>query len=120
MQQQETASQLEVPALRQRLTKPETWLGLFVVGIVLAMADAQRDPDRQVLSVAYLAGVRAYQQVGHPFLEGRVQCRFRPTCSEYSALAVTKYGIGRGLRLTASRIWSCRGEVPLGTYQGVP
>jgi hypothetical protein len=109
-----------VPALRQCLTRPGTWLALIAVVVALAVTDTQRDPDRQLLSRAYIAGVGVYQIVGRPLLEGRVQCRFRPSCSVYSVQAVRKYGIVRGLRLTISRVRSCRVEVPLGTYQSVP
>tara|TARA_Y100001001_G_C7969135_1_gene295274 strand:+ start:312 stop:647 length:336 start_codon:yes stop_codon:yes gene_type:complete len=34
-------------------------------------------------------------------------CRFHPTCSTYSAQAVEKYGIVKGLWLTAKRIGRC-------------
>jgi len=34
-------------------------------------------------------------------------CRFNPTCSEYGAEAITKYGIIRGGLLTAWRILRC-------------
>lgn len=45
-------------------------------------------------------------------------CRFQPTCSEYMAEAVTKYGALKGLRLGIWRImrcgpWSKPGHDPL-------
>jgi putative membrane protein insertion efficiency factor len=109
-----------VPALRQRLRRPETWLALLAVLVALALADSQRDPSHQLLGHAYIAAVGLYQVWGHPILEGHVRCRFRPTCSVYSVEAVKRYGIVRGLRLTIERLYSCRPAVPMGTYQPVP
>ncbi|MCL0107748.1 membrane protein insertion efficiency factor YidD [Peptococcaceae bacterium] len=34
-------------------------------------------------------------------------CRFIPTCSEYSILAVKKYGVIKGLWLTLKRLLKC-------------
>lgn len=34
-------------------------------------------------------------------------CRFTPTCSEYSAQAVTKYGFFKGIRMGFLRICRC-------------
>jgi hypothetical protein len=56
-----------------------------------------------------------YQAIGRPLLKGRIQCRYRPTCSEYSIEAVRHYGIRQGLLLTVKRIHSCTTKVPLGT-----
>jgi putative membrane protein insertion efficiency factor len=109
-----------VPALRQRLTRPQTWLALLSVVAALAVADSLRDPGHQLLGRAYIAAVGVYQAWGHPILKGRVRCRFRPTCSVYSVEAVKRYGIARGLRLTIERLYRCRTEVPMGTYQPVP
>lgn len=34
-------------------------------------------------------------------------CRFTPTCSEYAAEAIMKYGLLRGLALGAKRVLRC-------------
>ncbi|MEG6510383.1 membrane protein insertion efficiency factor YidD [Desulforamulus ruminis] len=34
-------------------------------------------------------------------------CRFYPTCSQYSILAVEKYGVVKGLWLTIKRLAKC-------------
>ena len=34
-------------------------------------------------------------------------CKFYPSCSEYAQEAVEKYGLLRGLRLSASRLFRC-------------
>jgi putative membrane protein insertion efficiency factor len=107
-------------ALRKFLKRPETYLILFGVVVGLAVADTFQAPANQVTSHVYLAGVHVYQAVGRPLLKGRIQCRYEPTCSVYSIEAVRKFGIRRGLEMTARRINSCRTDVPLGTYDPVP
>ena len=82
-----------MPSLRERLKSPVPYLAA-VLGIVLSLAiDARREPERQLSAGVYVAGVRVYQRVGRPLLHGRVQCRYVPTCSEYSIQAVERRGI---------------------------
>lgn len=50
-----------------------------------------------------------YKKVFSPFLV-RVfghSCRYTPTCSEYSAQAIKKFGILRGVFLSVKRILKC-------------
>jgi putative membrane protein insertion efficiency factor len=42
-------------------------------------------------------------------------CRFHPTCSEYAAEAITKYGIWKGSLLAIRRLGKCHPLRPL-TY----
>lgn len=109
-----------MPSLRERLKRPETWLAALVVLVLAGVMDAQRAPADQLTSRAWIAGVHAYRVVGHPVLEGRIQCRYEPTCSEYSIQAVKRFGILRGLGMTFRRLESCKIDVPLGTYDPVP
>jgi putative component of membrane protein insertase Oxa1/YidC/SpoIIIJ protein YidD len=106
--------------LRQRLTRPGSYLLLLSFVIALVAADSLRPPGRQVFARLYVASVHAYQHFGRPLLEGRVRCRYNPTCSNYSEAAVRKYGLAKGLALTAARLWHCRGSVALGTLDPVP
>ncbi len=107
-------------SLRKRLTDPRTYLIALCLVTGLAVADALRLPDRQITAWCYIKSVRAYQTVADPLLRGYVRCRYRPTCSRYSVEAVRKYGTAKGLILTASRLWRCRAEVPIGTEDLVP
>jgi putative membrane protein insertion efficiency factor len=109
-----------MPSLRQRLKRPETFLFLFLMLPVLAGIDSFRRPDRQLTARFYVAAVHAYQHYGRSLLTGYVACRYRPTCSVYSAEAVEKYGIRRGLILSAKRLFSCSRSVPFGTFDPVP
>jgi len=46
-------------------------------------------------------------------------CRFVPTCSEFAREAVLKYGLARGLGLTARRLLRCHPFHP-GGFDPVP
>jgi putative component of membrane protein insertase Oxa1/YidC/SpoIIIJ protein YidD len=106
--------------MRRLLKNPRTWLVLFAVLGALLVLDSCRAPQHQVTASLYLGAVETYQEHGRPVLKGRIQCRYSPSCSVYSAEAVEKYGIRKGLALTAQRIASCREDVPLGTQDLVP
>lgn len=103
-------------ALRQRLRRPETYLVTLLIVIVLAVLDSYRSPANQITGRLFVSGVHFYQAFGRPLLNGRIRCRYHPTCSEYSIEAVRDYGIRRGLVLAVTRIKSCTINVPLGTH----
>ena len=52
--------------------------------------------------------VRFYQICISPFIGGRAACRFTPTCSEYTRIAIEKYGLFHGVWLGVKRISRCR------------
>jgi putative membrane protein insertion efficiency factor len=109
-----------MPALRKCLTNPKHWLLGLALLALLALVDSFRAPDNQATAWLYVRAVRQYQYWISPHLQGHVQCRYVPTCSEYSIQAVEQHGIRYGLVLTVTRISSCRGHVPLGTEDPVP
>ena len=49
--------------------------------------------------------IRFYQIFISPLKKPR--CRFYPSCSQYAADAVGKYGVFRGVRLTVWRLLKC-------------
>jgi len=106
--------------LRKHLKRPETYLIALLTLIVLGIFDSYRKPADQITARGYIGAVRLYQAMGRPLLEGRVQCRYHPTCSDYSIEAVRRHGIRPGLRLTVRRLNSCTTAVPLGTLDPVP
>jgi hypothetical protein len=58
------------------------------------------------LARALVLGVlRAYRNFVSPLLPP--SCRFHPTCSEYAAEAIGRYGIGRGGWMVLRRIGRC-------------
>ena len=62
-----------------------------------------------------VALIRLYQRCISPALGPR--CRFYPSCSEYCAQSLQKYGLGRGLLRSGLRLCKChpfhRGGVDL-------
>ncbi len=54
---------------------------------------------------ALVAPIRLYQRLISPLLGSR--CRFYPSCSEYSAQAVLRYGVFRGMYLGVRRLLRC-------------
>lgn len=49
--------------------------------------------------------IRGYQKFISPLLGAR--CRFYPSCSQYAVLALTEWGLFRGVWLTARRLMKC-------------
>jgi putative membrane protein insertion efficiency factor len=49
--------------------------------------------------------IRAYQRLFSPLARSR--CKYYPSCSEYAAQAITRFGILRGLVLTGWRLLRC-------------
>ncbi len=58
----------------------------------------------QIRRVAVLP-IRLYQRLISPAFGQR--CRYYPSCSEYAAQAITKFGILRGLVLAGWRVLRC-------------
>ena len=106
-------------SLRRRLKNPRTWL-VVMAAVFLAVFDSYSAPEDQVTGWGYVKLVRLYQWGGRPLLKGRVQCRYCPSCSEYSIEAVQTHGIRHGSVLTWKRLSSCQSFVPLGTTDTVP
>lgn len=61
--------------------------------------------------------VRVYQRALSPWLPAA--CRFYPTCSEYAAEAVMRFGVARGLWMAACRLGRCH-PFHRGGYDPVP
>ncbi|WP_281745284.1 membrane protein insertion efficiency factor YidD [Thermanaerovibrio acidaminovorans] len=61
--------------------------------------------------------IRVYQIFLSPLL-GR-NCRFHPTCSQYAFEAISRFGVLRGIWLSAKRLVKCGPWHP-GGYDPVP
>ena len=57
------------------------------------------------LRAAFIAPIRLYQRLISPLLPNC--CRFTPSCSEYTAQAIAKYGVVRGVAKGCMRIMRC-------------
>ena len=64
-----------------------------------------------------LAAIRFYQRSISPAFPPR--CRYIPTCSEYAAEAIEKYGAAKGGLLAAKRFLRCH-PFHKGGYDPVP
>ena len=104
----------------QRLQPRRRRLLVIAIVMLLVVLDSFRRPADQFAAAAYILAVRLYQWIGRPLVKPVCTCRYLPTCSEYSIEAVRTHGIRRGLYLTAKRLFSCNGAVPLGTWDPVP
>jgi putative membrane protein insertion efficiency factor len=109
-----------MPALRQPLKRPRTWLLAIATFVIVVVGDTFLPAEFQASGFLYVRAVRVYQWGGRPLLKGKVQCRFEPTCSNYSIEAVETHGIRDGLLLTTKRLCSCTRGTPLGTKDPVP
>jgi uncharacterized protein len=59
----------------------------------------------RLLRALLVAPIRIYQKVVSPLFGTR--CKYYPSCSEYAAQAITKFGILRGLVLAGWRVLRC-------------
>ena len=107
--------------LQQRLKNPRTYLCLLAAVLLLATVDSFRAPSAQLTARVYVGFVKhVYQTAGRRIGKRWIQCRYVPTCSDYSIAAVSTHGIRHGLILTVKRLMSCKASVPLGTADPVP
>ncbi len=59
----------------------------------------------KIFSRFFILLIRFYQYAISPMLGAN--CRYTPTCSEYSVNAFKKHGVFKGFYLSAKRILSC-------------
>jgi putative membrane protein insertion efficiency factor len=52
-----------------------------------------------------LAAIHGYRLLVRPMLHG--SCRYLPTCSDYAAQAIAKYGVARGTWIGLKRLLRC-------------
>jgi hypothetical protein len=85
-----------------------------LVGSVAAH-DAAVPVGREISTRAVAGAIERYRRHVSPRLEGRIRCRFRPTCSEYGLDSVRKHGALRGGWKAVKRIARCTPATPMGT-----
>ncbi len=73
---------------------------------------------KKIISFPFIALIRFYQYVLSPYLGGS-KCRFTPTCSQYTAQAIQKFGPIKGILLGAKRLSKCHPKGGHG-YDPVP
>ena len=102
--------------LRRWLKRPEPYLLLIAAAGALFAADCLRSPEHQLFAKGYIGAVRVYQSHGR---QTWIQCRFQPTCSDYSIEAVRRFGLGRGGWMTIRRLAACNQRTMPGTADPV-
>ena len=58
-----------------------------------------------IIILPFIFSIKIYQFFISPVL--KTNCRFIPTCSEYTILSLKEHGLGRGLFLSLRRILKC-------------
>lgn len=112
-----------MPALRQSVKSWRFWIFFLVAAVlaVAAMIDWTKPASSQSSVQFYNRAVfTGYYGHIHPVTSRFVRCRFQPTCSIYSVMAVQTHGFPKGLWMTVKRLGRCWPWVPLGTYDPVP
>jgi len=106
-------------ALRERLRRPGPYLVLVALVGLCVLADGFRAPANQATAALYVRFVSGYQSAVSPGLSSWIECRYQTTCSRYSVTAVERFGLFRGLAMTAARLSRCTSDVPLGSRDPV-
>ncbi len=60
---------------------------------------------KKIIQFPFILLIRLYQVVISPLTPAT--CRFEPTCSHYSAEAIQKHGVFKGILLSIKRISKC-------------
>ncbi|MBC8882653.1 membrane protein insertion efficiency factor YidD [Flavobacterium piscinae] len=60
---------------------------------------------KKIIQLPFIFLIRFYQAVISPLTPAT--CRFEPTCSHYSAEAIQKHGVLKGIWLSLKRISKC-------------
>lgn len=60
---------------------------------------------KKIIQFPFILLIRLYQVVISPLTPAT--CRFEPTCSHYSAEAIQKHGVFKGIWLSVKRISKC-------------
>jgi putative membrane protein insertion efficiency factor len=87
----------------------------------LLVADLLLPPRVQVSNKVLIAGIRLYRATVSPLLPVLgVRCRFHPSCSRYTEVALAELGTVRGGLAGAWRILRCGPWTPVGTVDPPP
>lgn len=81
------------------------------------VAEDEDETSASVFAVPAIFFVVLYQKLLSPLLPP--SCRYRPTCSQYTLIALRRYGLVRGGWLGLKRILRCHPFRP-GGYDPVP
>jgi putative membrane protein insertion efficiency factor len=86
-----------------------------VVLVLFVTHEVLQPREREISTSAAVAVIETYRKHLSPRLEGRVTCRFEPTCSLYGLESVKKRGALAGSSRALWRILRCGPWTPAGT-----
>ena len=81
---------------------PSLWQHMKVLAVVIIFItvivawDSVHPPDKEVSVRVAVSMIDVYQTIGRPVLKGHVQCRFVPSCSDYSNMFSISMGLSKG------------------------
>lgn len=99
-------------ALRKVHRQALLWIPLVAIAFAF---DLSRQPGHQATAKALIVGIRGYW-AARAHLPDVHLCRFRPTCSVYTAQSLSKYGALKGLTLAGRRLLRCLPTTPAESY----
>lgn len=91
-----------------------------LLGLIALQLTTIGPPEKQPAARLAVLAIRGYQRVLSPIVRRHVTCRYIPSCSEYSALAIRANGFWPGVVMSVGRISSCTKKVPMGTVDWPP
>jgi hypothetical protein len=112
-----------MPELRKSVSKyrASILIGAAVTLAAAAVFDWSRPPYQQCSVRLFDRGViGAYRTYIRPLTKRFRVCRFNPTCSAYSQMAIYVHGFPKGIWLTTIRLVRCGPWTPRGTNDLVP
>ncbi|MDX1582103.1 MAG: membrane protein insertion efficiency factor YidD [Thermoanaerobaculia bacterium] len=83
--------------------------------LLLIFHDWIQPREREVTTLVVVETIEEYREHVSPRLQGRVFCRFEPTCSKYGLESVKKHGAAIGGTKALWRILRCGPWTPAGT-----
>lgn len=83
-------------------------LVFFIIIALLFTLDVSRSPQSQLSAKAFIQLVEFYQShLSRITTKLGSRCKFTPTCSDYTKLAVAKFGTLKGGKMSAVRLYHC-------------
>ena len=88
----------------------------LILAAALLVWDLTRTPQRQLTGRLLIAGIDVYQAtLSRAMPSLGVTCRFEPTCSRYTEVAIRRYGALGGSWRGLARLARCGPWTPMGT-----
>ena len=84
---------------------------ILVLGILTFAVDVTKSPEKQLSAKLTIQTIQIYKKNISPIFQSKVKCVYQISCSDYTVMAIEKYGFVKGLYLSIGRITHCRKSV---------